>query len=116
VRTPDGRTRPLDSAELKAELAQAYGNDVHLLKIGRGVYDSQVLSLMSLASVRDLSQQAGLEVDSGRFRQNVIVETFSLNFAPFQLNRETKKRHCHRQIITNQAKKQAKAARRAGKM
>jgi len=77
VRTPDGRTRPLDSAELKAELAQAYGNDVHLLKIGRGVYDSQVLSLMSLASVRDLSHQAGLEVDSGRFRQNVIVETFS---------------------------------------
>ena len=77
VRTPAGPTLPLDSAELKAELVQAYGKDVHLIKIGRGVYDSQVLSLMSLASVRDLSQQAGTEVDSGRFRQNVILETFS---------------------------------------
>lgn len=77
VHTPDGRTRPLDSAELLAELVQAYGKDVHLIKIGRGVYDSQVLSLMSLASVRDLSQQAGTAIDSGRFRQNIILETFS---------------------------------------
>jgi len=77
VRTPAGRTLPLESAELRTELAKAYGRDVSLIKIGRGVYDSQVLSLMSLATVRDLSRQAGIEIDGGRFRQNIIVETFA---------------------------------------
>lgn len=77
VTTPDGRTLPLQSAELRQELAQAYGEDLSLIKIGRGVFDSQALSLISLATVRDLGRQAGVELDHRRFRQNIVVEALS---------------------------------------
>lgn len=74
VETPNGRSLHLTSPDLQAELAQAYGGDVRLIKIGRGVYDSQVLSLISTATVQALSAAAGLPVESGRFRQNVIID------------------------------------------
>lgn len=77
VGTPGGRDLALESDELQAELAQLYGRDVHLIKINRGVYDSQVLSLMSLATTQALGEQIDTAVNHRRFRQNVIIETFN---------------------------------------
>ncbi|MCB8984755.1 MAG: MOSC domain-containing protein [Ardenticatenaceae bacterium] len=69
VQTPNGRSLPITSPDLQAELAQAYGHDVRLIHIGRGVFDSLPLSVMSTATA------AALNADFRRFRQNIVLET-----------------------------------------
>lgn len=77
VATPRGRVLPVQSAELREELAHAYGRDVQFMKLKRGLFDSLPLSLMTTATADALSQTAGYPVDFRRFRQNIIIETFS---------------------------------------
>lgn len=69
VQTPNGRSLPITSSDLQAELAQAYGREVHLIHIGRGVFDSLPLSVMSAATA------VALNADVRRFRQNIVLET-----------------------------------------
>lgn len=76
VTLPDGRSFPIGSAELNEVLAEAYGKPVHLIKIERGAFDSQVISVMSTASVSELSAMVGTAVTALRFRQNIIIEPF----------------------------------------
>ncbi len=75
VTTPDGRRLLLDAPELTAELDQAYGKPIFLFRLGRGAFDSQVLSLMSTASVTALGESAMMPLESSRFRQNILIET-----------------------------------------
>jgi uncharacterized protein YcbX len=82
VTTPDGREVALEAPELAQELAQAYRQPFFLFRLGRGAYDSQVLSLMSNATVTALGQSVGMSLDSARFRQNILIET--LDGRPFQ--------------------------------
>lgn len=77
VTTPNGRILPLQSPDLRNELTQTSGVDIDLIKIGRGTFDSQSLSLMTLATADALGQQAGMDIHYGRFRQNLLIETFS---------------------------------------
>lgn len=77
VVTPRGRVLPVHSPELREELAQAYGDEVQFMKLKRGLFDSLPLSLMSTATADALSQSTGEPVDFRRFRQNIIIETFS---------------------------------------
>jgi uncharacterized protein YcbX len=81
VTLPDGRILPIDAPELNQQLANAYGKPVNLIKIGRGAFDSQVISVMSTASVAALSEMIGTAVGGNpfsplRFRQNIIIEPF----------------------------------------
>ena len=69
VRTPHGRFLPITSPDLQAELAQAYSHDVRLIHIGRGIFDSLPLSVMSTATAE------ALNADYRRFRQNIVIET-----------------------------------------
>ena len=84
---PDGRILPIDAAELNQELAAAYGKPINLIKIGRGAFDSQVVSVMSTATVAALGEAVGTAVLAEnqlsplRFRQNIIIELF--NEKPF---------------------------------
>ena len=71
VLTPNGRSLPVTSPELLAELTEAYGADVSLINIGRGAFDSIPLSIMSTATAD------ALDVDFRRFRQNIVIETTS---------------------------------------
>lgn len=82
VTTPGGRVLPLEAPELAEELAEAYRQPFFLFKLGRGAYDSQVLSLMSNASITALGQRAGMGLESARFRQNIYIETH--DGRPFQ--------------------------------
>jgi len=74
VETPNGRFLPIHSPELLTELAEAYGGDVSLINIGRGVFDSQVLSVMSTETAVALSESVGMKLDMARFRQNIIIK------------------------------------------
>ena len=81
VALPNGRSYPIDAPELNQELAEAYGKPVNLIKIGRGAFDSQVVSVMSAATVTALGEQMerplrGNVISPLRFRQNIIIETF----------------------------------------
>ncbi len=76
VNCPDGRSLSIHAPELNQELAEAYGKPVNLIKIGRGAFDSQTISVMSTATVADLSETIGTAVTSLRFRQNIIIEPF----------------------------------------
>lgn len=76
VRTPTGQEFPLTSPTLKQELAKAYGHPISLINIGRGIFDTLALSLMSTATANALSQQMGQPLNPDRFRQNIIIETF----------------------------------------
>ncbi|MFO7680583.1 MAG: MOSC domain-containing protein [Chloroflexota bacterium] len=71
VLTPNGRSLSITSPELLAELAALYGGPVSLIHIGRGVFDSMPLSVMSTATA------AALDADFRRFRQNIVIETGS---------------------------------------
>ena len=71
VLTPNGRSLPVTSPELLAELAEVYGADVSLINIGRGAFDSIPLSVMSMATAE------ALNADFHRFRQNIVFETAS---------------------------------------
>lgn len=75
VKTPNGRLLPITSPDLRQELADAYGNEIHLIQIGRGTFDAQQLSLMSLATANALNMLADDELGTDRFRQNIIIET-----------------------------------------
>jgi uncharacterized protein len=77
VMTPRGRVLSLTSPELLQELSYAYGREVQFLKLKRGLFDSLPLSLISTATADTLSQATGQPVDVRRFRQNIIIETFS---------------------------------------
>lgn len=77
VVTPRGRVLAVESLELLQELTYGYGREVQFLKLKRGLFDSLPLSLMSTATADALSQATGQPVDVRRFRQNIILETFS---------------------------------------
>jgi uncharacterized protein YcbX len=74
IRAPDGREVPLESLELAAELAAAHGAPVHLLRSFRGLHDSSPVSLISLQTVRALSELAGRPLEPLRFRPNIVVD------------------------------------------
>lgn len=80
VTLPDGRILPIHAPELNQELAEAYGKPVNLIKIGRGAFDVQVISVMSTATVAELGAMIGTAVGGKvsplRFRQNIIIEPF----------------------------------------
>lgn len=76
VTLPDGRILPIHAPELKDELEEAFGKPIHLIKIWRGAFDSQVISVMSTATVAALGEAIGLAVSPLRFRQNIIIEPF----------------------------------------
>lgn len=77
VRTPSGLVLELRSAELKAELSKAFGSDLELMQLRHGIFDEAPISIMSLATIRAIGHEAGLNLDRRRFRANIILETES---------------------------------------
>lgn len=75
VKTPTGADLPITSLMLQQELAAAYGHPVALINIGRGIFDTLALSVMSTATAQALGSLFGQPLDKSRFRQNIIIET-----------------------------------------
>ncbi len=70
VRTPAGAE--LDITDPR--LAQALGDDAHLIKQNRGVFDAMPLSLITTQTVTALGARVGRELDVQRFRPNLLVQ------------------------------------------
>ena len=74
VELSDGRILPIDTPELNQELADAYGKPVNLIKIGRGAFDSQAVSVMSSATVTALSEAVGTAMTPFAFAKMSLLK------------------------------------------
>lgn len=76
VITPETDDLELSSPDLKARIEAAYGNDVELVHVDRGLYDEAHVSIISSQSIAALQQETATSLDERRFRPNLVVETF----------------------------------------
>jgi uncharacterized protein YcbX len=74
VATPSGRTLPVDSPELKAELEARVGQTVTLRFSERSLYDCRPVSLFGNASADALGDELGMPIDRRRFRANLYAD------------------------------------------
>jgi uncharacterized protein YcbX len=75
VRTPEGDDFAVEDAALRDELAARHGAEVQLLHSSRGIPDSAAVSILGAASVRELGERVGMNLDPIRFRANILVAT-----------------------------------------
>jgi len=81
VETPDGKTLAIDDPALiemlRANIDQKH--QVTLMQSQRAMTDCRPVSIFSLQSAQQLSQETGADVDKRRFRANVYVDLTSAN-------------------------------------
>ncbi len=81
VETPDGKRLAIDDPLLIAMLRERI-RDVHeltLLRSDRAMTDCRPISLFSIQTARQLSQELGADLDKRRFRANIYIELESKN-------------------------------------
>lgn len=70
VTTPDGQIASIDSDTLRDSMQQQYGGPVRLMQLRRGAYDAMAISIISTATVKQLSRSD----DVRRYRGNFVIE------------------------------------------
>ncbi len=76
VETPGGETLAIDDPRLIGVLSEGMRDDLSLslLRSDRALTDCRPLSLFSIQTTRQLSQEVGAELDKRRFRANLYVD------------------------------------------
>ncbi len=76
VETPSGEVLAIDDPRLIDLLREGRrdGLDLSLVRSDRALTDCRPVSLISIQTTRQLSQEVGVELDKRRFRANVYVE------------------------------------------
>ena len=79
VETPDGKTLAIDDPLLIEMLLSEIDrkHQLSLMRSHRAMTDCRPMSIFSLQSARQLSEETGMSVDKRRFRANVYVELAS---------------------------------------
>ena len=75
VRTPAGARVELRSAELRSEISERFGCDVELMQFMHGIFDEGAVSVISLATIAGIGDEAGVPLDRRRFRANIVLDT-----------------------------------------
>lgn len=75
VRTPAGVEIALRGEELEREIAARLGSDVELMKFKHGIFDDAAISVITRATMAKISDDAGVPLDTRRFRANVVLES-----------------------------------------
>jgi uncharacterized protein YcbX len=78
VRTPAGIALELRSTELRNEISERLGSRVELMNLKHGIFDDAAISVISLATIGGISRTAEVELDTRRFRANIVLETLDL--------------------------------------
>jgi uncharacterized protein len=73
VTTPEAKKFEMGDAALTSYLESRFGRRLRLRFSERSMTDARPVSIMGLASLRALSQEAGLQLDPIRFRANFYV-------------------------------------------
>jgi uncharacterized protein YcbX len=74
VVTPEGRTLSIRAEALLAELEQLSAQQLHLQHLWRGCFDAMDISLITLDSIRTMSSSTGRNLETSRFRPNLVLE------------------------------------------
>ena len=77
VRTPEGLDLAIGSAELQNNVAEKFGSAVELMKLKHGIFDEASVSVINLATISAIGREAGQDLDTRRFRANIVVATGS---------------------------------------
>ena len=75
VRTPEGMSVSLDSAELQNSVAEKFGSPVELMKLKQGIFDEASVSVINLATISAIGREVGQDLDTRRFRANIVIAT-----------------------------------------
>lgn len=75
VRTPDGAELELNSDDLRNELSRRHGSPVQVMQLKHGIFDEAAVSLINVATVREVEREAGCRQDVLRFRPNIVIES-----------------------------------------
>lgn len=74
IATPDGKVLPVQAPDLADRLSKAAGEEVRMIQIGRGVFDSMPVSVVSTATREQIEDHHRRPVDIRRFRPNIEIE------------------------------------------
>jgi uncharacterized protein YcbX len=74
VTTPDGREVAVTDEALAAELAEAHGKPVRLVRTFRGLFDCFPLSVLSVQTVGGIGALAERDLEPLRFRPTILVD------------------------------------------
>jgi len=74
IRSPDGVDYDVADPRLAAELAALAGEPVQLVQVGRGIYDTAEISVITTTTAARLGAAHGTPIDIRRFRANIVVE------------------------------------------
>ena len=77
VRTPEGVELAIGSAELQESVAEKLGSRVELMKLKHGIFDDASVSVINLATIAAIGREAGQDLDTRRFRANIVIATES---------------------------------------
>ena len=77
VRTPEGLDLALRSPELQNSVAEKLGSPVELMKLKHGMFDEASVSVINLATIAAIGREAGRDLDTRRFRANILIATDS---------------------------------------
>ena len=77
VRTPEGLDLAIGSAELQNEVAEKFGSPLELMKLKHGIFDEASVSVINLATIAAIGREAGQELDTRRFRANIVIASDS---------------------------------------
>ncbi len=75
VVTPEGVVLAIRGDELRDEITHRYGADVEMMQLNQGVFDEAVVSLMTLATSDQITNDVGKPSDIRRFRTNIVIST-----------------------------------------
>jgi uncharacterized protein YcbX len=73
VTAPDGESYDIAAAALAARLSTEAGEEVRLLQVGRGVFDSMPVSVITTGTGRLMAERFGRALDLRRFRSNIVI-------------------------------------------
>jgi uncharacterized protein YcbX len=73
VTAPDGEIYDIAAAALAARLCGEAGEEVRLLQVGRGIFDSMPVSVITTGTGRQIEERFGRALDLRRFRANIVI-------------------------------------------
>ena len=77
VRTPEGVSLAIGSAELQNDVAGKFGSPLELMKLKHGIFDDATVSVINLATIAAIGQELGQNLDTRRFRANIVIASDS---------------------------------------
>ncbi len=74
VRNPEGALLEIGSVELQRSISEQFGSPLELMRLKHGIFDDASISVINLATMDTICREAGLPLDTRRFRANIVVD------------------------------------------